>query len=154
MKTIDQWLGEYGESHKNPTNKLIHWICVPSIVFSILLMLLAIPVPSFFNQFSLDWSKIIIILAIAYYMFLSTSLALGMTFVFWLMTLLGDFIAETSAYPVWGIGVVLFILAWAGQFYGHKIEGKKPSFLKDIQFLLIGPVWLLSFIYKRLNIPQ
>jgi uncharacterized membrane protein YGL010W len=39
-----------------------------------------------------------------------------------------------------------------GQFIGHKIEGKKPSFFKDILFLLIGPLWLLSFIYKKVGI--
>ena len=48
--------------------------------------------------------------------------------------------------------LTIFIFSWAGQFIGHKIEGKKPSFLKDIQFLLIGPAWLLSFIYKKINI--
>ena len=46
----------------------------------------------------------------------------------------------------------IFIIAWIGQFIGHKIEGKKPAFFKDLQFLLIGPLWLLSFIYKKLNI--
>jgi uncharacterized membrane protein YGL010W len=48
--------------------------------------------------------------------------------------------------------VAIFIIAWIGQFYGHNIEGKKPSFLKDIQFLLIGPMWLMSFIYKKWGI--
>ena len=48
--------------------------------------------------------------------------------------------------------ITVFILAWIGQFIGHKIEGKKPSFFEDIQFLLIGPAWLLSFIYKKLGI--
>jgi uncharacterized membrane protein YGL010W len=49
--------------------------------------------------------------------------------------------------------VAIFIIAWIGQFYGHKVEGKKPSFLKDVQFLLIGPAWLLHFIYRKWNIP-
>ena len=42
----------------------------------------------------------------------------------------------------------LFVLAWIGQFIGHKVEGKKPSFFKDLQFLLIGPAWLMSFVYR------
>ena len=48
--------------------------------------------------------------------------------------------------------IIAFIVAWIGQFIGHKIEGKKPSFVEDIKFLLIGPAWLLSFVYKKLNI--
>ena len=50
------------------------------------------------------------------------------------------------------IYIVAFVLAWIAQFIGHEIEGKKPKFIEDIQFLLIGPAWLLSFIYKKLNI--
>ena len=56
------------------------------------------------------------------------------------------------SYPLWLISVIIFILSWAGQFYGHKIEGKKPSFFKDIQFLMIGPLWLLSKLYKKIGI--
>jgi uncharacterized membrane protein YGL010W len=54
-------------------------------------------------------------------------------------------------WPVWKICTVSFVLAWIGQFIGHKIEGKKPSFFKDVAFLLIGPAWLMSFIYKKLG---
>ena len=44
------------------------------------------------------------------------------------------------------------MLAWIGQFIGHKIEGEKPSFFEDLQFLLIGPAWLLGAIYQKLGI--
>jgi uncharacterized membrane protein YGL010W len=54
--------------------------------------------------------------------------------------------------PVWQTSLGLFVLAWIGQFIGHKIEGKKPSFFKDVVFLLIGPAWLMHFIYKKLDI--
>jgi len=50
------------------------------------------------------------------------------------------------------VSLGIFVIAWIGQFIGHKIEGKKPSFLEDLQFLLIGPAWLLHFIYKKLGI--
>ncbi len=50
------------------------------------------------------------------------------------------------------LSVAIFVLAWIGQFIGHKIEGKKPSFLDDLRFLLIGPLFVLSFLYRRLNL--
>ena len=53
---------------------------------------------------------------------------------------------------LWKVSLIIFIIAWIGQFIGHKIEGKKPSFFQDIQFLLIGPAWLIGFIYRRFNI--
>ena len=48
--------------------------------------------------------------------------------------------------------MAIFVLAWIGQFIGHKIEGEKPSFFEDLQFLLIGPDWLLGAIYQKLGI--
>jgi uncharacterized membrane protein YGL010W len=58
-----------------------------------------------------------------------------------------------APWPLWQIAAVLFVLAWIGQFIGHKIEGKKPSFFKDLQFLLIGPAWLMSFVYRSAGLP-
>ncbi len=53
--------------------------------------------------------------------------------------------------PLWSVCAALFVLAWIGQFVGHAIEGKRPSFFKDVQFLLIGPLWLLADLYRRLG---
>ena len=54
--------------------------------------------------------------------------------------------------PLWQSSIVVFILAWAAQFYGHRVEGQKPSFLEDLQYLMIGPAWLMSFIYDKFGI--
>ena len=45
MKTAEEWIEEYGASHQNPTNKLIHWICVPLIMLSLLSLISIIPFP-------------------------------------------------------------------------------------------------------------
>jgi uncharacterized membrane protein YGL010W len=62
-------------------------------------------------------------------------------------------IVQSNYAPLWKVSVSIFVVAWIGQFFGHNIEGKKPSFLKDIQFLLIGPAWLMHFVYKQFGIP-
>lgn len=154
MRKLDKLLEEYGVSHKNPVNKLIHWICVPFIILSIIFLLGAIPAPEIMSNKGLNWAFVVMGAALFYYMFLSTSLALGMLIVFFIMAIIFEIVLESTSYPIWGIGLTIFVLAWIGQFYGHKIEGKKPSFLKDVQFLLIGPIWLLNSLYKRLGIPS
>lgn len=55
-------------------------------------------------------------------------------------------------YTVLPVSIALFVLAWMGQFVGHQIEGKKPSFFDDVRFLLIGPLFVLSFLYRRLRV--
>ncbi|WP_400191357.1 DUF962 domain-containing protein [Hymenobacter sp. B81] len=150
---LSSLLAEYGESHQNPTNKLVHWVCVPLIMFSLLGLLWAIPVPAAVQRLSpwLNWATLVMLLAVVYYLRLSVPLALGMVVVSTGMALLLRLVETQVALPLWIVCLVVFVLAWVGQFWGHKVEGKKPSFLKDVQFLLIGPLWLLHFIYRRLG---
>ncbi len=158
MKTIDQWLAEYQESHQNKTNKLFHWVCVPIIMWTVIALLWSIPhdylstmiggeAGTFFN-----WATIAMVLASMFYLRLSFTMFLGMTLVSVVMLIATYFIAQLTFAPLWAIALAAFVIAWIGQFIGHKIEGKKPSFFKDLQFLLIGPAWLLSFIYDKIGI--
>jgi len=152
MKTVNQWLNEYGQSHQNETNKSIHWICVPAIFFSIVGLFYCIKLPWIINGISINVAMILILLVTLYYLRLSAALGVGM-FLFGLIVLTLCYLIEQYV-PVslWLVCVIIFVLAWIGQFYGHNIEGKKPSFLKDLQFLLIGPMWLMSFIYRKAGI--
>ena len=150
MATIASLLAEYGESHQNPTNKLVHWVCVPLIMFSLIGLLWAVPVPGLVRNLSpwLNWGTLVMALALVYYVRLSSRLALGMVLVWAAMAMALRVVAGTAVLPLWAICLIIFALAWVGQFWGHKVEGKKPSFLKDLQFLLIGPLWLLHFGYR------
>src|SRR5262249_4651937 len=146
------WFEEYGESHENTTNKVIHWICVPSIAFSLLGLIGMIPQPALFGGLPfLSWPVVVVGLALVYYFILSPPLALGMVVVSVVMLGSLHHLANSGA-PILAISAGVFVSAWIGQFIGHKTEGKKPSFFKDIQFLLIGPIWLLGSVYRRLGI--
>lgn len=157
MRRIDALLSEYGESHQNETNKAIHWICVPLIFFSVVGLVASIPsgmVQNFLgtNPYA-NWATVVLVLAIVYYVTLSIPLSLGMM-LFSALCLFGvNYIVQLNIAPLWAVCLGIFVLAWIGQFYGHKVEGKKPSFFKDLQFLLIGPAWLMHFVYKKIGIP-
>jgi uncharacterized membrane protein YGL010W len=154
MRTVDQWFDEYGESHQHPRNKVLHWICVPIIVLSLAGMLWSLPAPDAFASISplLNWGSLLLVAGLVYYFVMSWSLALGM------VVFVGGIVAsilllERLPVSLWIVCIVLFVVAWIGQFIGHHYEGKRPSFFKDIQFLMIGPLWLLGFIYRKLRIP-
>jgi uncharacterized membrane protein YGL010W len=158
MRRIDQLLAEYGESHQNATNKAIHWICVPLIFFSVIGLVWSIPnglVQSWLGQGNpyANWATLVLIIVLVYYVTLSFTLGLGMALFCLFCLFLANLITQLNVAPMWAISIGVFVLAWIGQFYGHKVEGKKPSFFKDVQFLLIGPAWLMHFIYKRIGIP-
>lgn len=139
-RTIDVLLDQYAESHRNPTNELIHIVCVPVIVFTLLGILWAIhPVVALAAVAASLW----------YYNKLSRPFALGMLAMSLLML---GVLLSMPRFTVLPMSLSLFVVAWIGQFIGHKIEGKKPSFFDDLRFLLIGPLFVLSFLYRRLNL--
>lgn len=158
-KQVDIYFDKYAESHQNSTNELIHWICVPLIVFSLLGLVWAIPFPhiGFLGKYNgmFNWASFLIAFAIFYYYKLSPVLSylmllIVMAFCYVITVLEQWHVAGGPA--LWQSCLVIFVLSWVGQFIGHKIEGKKPSFLDDVKFLLIGPIWLLHFILLKLKI--
>ena len=159
-RPVDVLFDKYAESHQNSTNELIHWICVPLIVFSLLGLVWLIPFPqlAFLGEYQtfFNWASFVIAFAMYYYFTLSPTLFFmmiwvigGMSYVIVKLEMWEKYDGGPSA---WMIFASIFVLSWIGQFIGHKIEGKKPSFLDDVKFLLIGPIWLLHFVCKKVGL--
>ncbi|AJQ96385.1 DUF962 domain-containing protein [Gynuella sunshinyii] len=148
-KPIESWLAEYGESHQNKVNKFIHWICVPVIFWTLLALLWQLQLP---QSSYLNLATVLIVYGLFFYAHLSLRLMLGMLIISALSIALILWHERAVTLPLWKTATTLFVGAWIGQFIGHIVEGKRPSFFKDLQFLLIGPAWLMSFIYHRLGI--
>lgn len=153
MSKIDRLLGEYRESHQNETNQLIHNIFVPLIFLSAIGMLWDVKLPvhlDFLGGEQLNVSMIVAVAVFAYYLSLSFAVSVGIMVV----TLSGMAACYFYNGPIsiWLISLVIFVLSWAFQFVGHKIEGKKPSFFKDLEFFLVGPMWVLTKFYNKLGI--
>jgi uncharacterized membrane protein YGL010W len=158
-RKIDILFDKYGESHQNPRNELIHWICVPLIVFSLLGLAWAIPFPHLgilgrYNGF-LNWASFLIAFSVFYYYKLSPVMSYLMLVMIFIMTFFIVMLEKwqlNGGPAIWQVCGLIFLLSWVGQFVGHRIEGKKPSFLDDVKFLLIGPIWLLHFICKKVGL--
>ena len=153
MRSLAQWIADYQVCHNHPTNRLIHHICVPAIMFSLLGLLWPINLPldlglpdGFINV-----ATLLVVLVLIYYFMLSWRIALGMLVLVTLM--LGAVLYLWQMGMLLEISLSVFVVAWLGQFIGHHIEGKRPSFFEDLRFLLIGPLWVLVHLYEYLGIP-
>ena len=153
MRGTAYWLNEYAASHRHPVNKALHWICVPLIVWSLMGLLWSLPAPGRSELGYANWASYAVAAAVLYYAALSMPLALGVLPVLAAMLFSVDALSQLTHVPLWAISAAVFLVAWIGQFIGHGIEGKRPSFFKDVQFLLIGPIWLLADLYRRAGIP-
>lgn len=139
-KSLQSWLADYAVSHQHPINKKIHWLCVPTIFASILGMGMS---------WQAAFTLVLIALVMLFYLSLSTQLFIAMG-MFVLFCLAAIAILPFGFKFYFGV----FVVAWIGQFVGHKIEGKKPSFFEDLQFLLIGPAWVANSLSEKLAKPK
>jgi uncharacterized membrane protein YGL010W len=153
-RSMRDWLDSYSRDHQHPANQLLHWICVPLIVWSAIAMLWTIPVPqAWFRPGS--WAVLAIVLAFAWYWKHARRLAIAL-----LIVLLIFALPCNGALQQWGpgsllrLGIGVFVVAWIGQFIGHLIEGRRPSFLTDLAYLLIGPAWLMDKLLRRLGLRE
>jgi len=151
MKTLQQWFDEYAVSHQNETNISIHFICVPAIFFSIVGIFMSIPSLFLKKLFNLEnpllvnWATIALIFFLLFYLRLSFSMFLKML-LFSILCIIVNYYLSQYLHILY-TSISIFVIAWIGQFYGHKVEGAKPSFLKDLQFLLIGPAWVVKKMF-------
>ena len=153
MTPITTWFDNYSGDHRNATNQKIHVWCVPAILWSVIALLWTIPVPEALARPG-AWAGLAMAVTLVFYWRLSRSLALGMLVLF--VAFSGASVAISVALGMrmllW-IAIGVFVVAWIGQFVGHKIEGRKPSFLTDLSYLLIGPLWVLAKLYRKVGIP-
>ena len=139
MNKAEAMFDRYALHHRNPVNKAVHWICVPLIVWSLMgLLWSATPLATY----------LAIGAALAFYLWLSIPIALGMAAVLLAMLYALTFVGERTLL----VSAIVFVTAWIGQFVGHAVEGSRPTFVDDVRFFLVGPAWLLGFVYRRLGI--
>jgi uncharacterized membrane protein YGL010W len=139
LRRVDQLLAHYGASHQHPTNEVIHFVAIPLIMLSLIGLLYA----------AHPWAAYVFVLAsMIYYARLSLMFLITMFTLSFAMLAIVQAMGEQRL----GLCIGIFVVAWIFQFIGHKLEGKKPSFFEDIQYLWVGPLFVLSKLFLKLNI--
>jgi len=152
VRTAEEWFTSYSRDHQNATNRTIHWVCVPAILWAVIAALWTIPVPSAVGTPGL-WSWLAMTGALIFYLRMSRMLGLLMLVVFGLLGLLTNALYWTlGAMPLLAVAAGVFVVAWVGQFVGHFFEGRRPSFLTDLSYLMVGPAWLMSKLMRRAGV--
>jgi hypothetical protein len=138
-RRVDQLLAHYGQSHQNPGNEVIHLIAIPLIMLSLVGMLCAL---HHYIAYALVAASMVYYARLSWVFFITMTLWSALTFA-------GVFAMGSQVFPV---SLAIFIGAWVLQFIGHKMEGKKPSFFEDIQYLWVGPLFVLSKLFGKLGV--
>lgn len=144
-RSYADWMIEYEASHRHPVNRMIHKICVPLITLTIVGFMWLLPTPTFFQSiFFINWAHVFVLACLLFYLSLNFKMFLAMTIES--VVLLWICAALAAQGVLFKFCLVVFVVAWIFQFYGHRKEGRKPSFFQDVVFLLIGPMWVLRSV--------
>ncbi len=141
QRRVDQLLAHYETSHRNPTNERIHYTAIPLIMLTLLGMMYA----------ASPWLAYAFLAASLVYHLRLGSMRFTCTMTVLSLLMLVIIQALDAAGILLGTSVAVFVIAWVFQFIGHKIEGKKPSFLEDVQYLWVGPLFVLSKLFIKLG---
>lgn len=151
-RDVDRYLGNYSEDHRNAFNIKVHHVCVPLIVWSVVAALWVVPVPAGIGRPGL-WAALALVGAFGFYLRLSRPLAFATLLAFAALFAITELLYRTlGASGLLWTAVGVFVVAWIGQFIGHHVEGKRPSFFTDLVYLLIGPIWIVAKALRKLGI--
>lgn len=150
-RPVDRFFEAYSADHRDAVNQLLHVWCVPAIVWSLLALVYCIPLGEGAPTGLL--AAVLAVVAVAFWCWLSLPLGIGsgvaMAAAFWSVAALHDALGGGGLALV---GAAVFVAAWVGQFIGHHIEGRRPSFFTDLVYLMIGPVWVLAKAYRKASL--
>lgn len=150
---MQDWFDRFDRNHRNATNRLMQWLGVPAMLWSVIAALWVIPVPPSIGRPGF-WCGMAMVGAFAFYWRRSRPIGLAMLFVFIAFGLITELLYRwIGPHALLQFAGTIFVLAWIGQFIGRKIEGAKPSFFTDPAFLLMSPAWLAGKIMRRMKIP-
>jgi uncharacterized membrane protein YGL010W len=138
-RRVDALLAHYAESHRDPRNEAIHCVAIPLIMLSLVGLLYALH----------PWVAYAFVAAsLVYYARLSVVFLLTMA----VLTVVALVAVRAMGDRVLPISATIFVLAWIAQFVGHELEGRKPSFFEDLQYLWVGPLFVLALLFRKIKI--
>lgn len=150
-RAIDRYFASYSADHRHPLNQRIHVVAVPAILWSVVALVWCVPVFGTWTRTGI-WAALAMFAAWSFYNRLSRRLGLGMLALFFFCGCVCRLI-EMRVGPgvLLAAAAAVFVFAWVAQFVGHHYEGRRPSFLTDLVYLLIGPAWVMAKCYRRLG---
>ena len=150
-RSIDLHLARYADQYGGAHGRRIHGIAGFAILWSLVALLWCIPVPGTLAQTGI-WAALAMFFAWSYCYRLSRPLGLGMLAVFFvfgclcrlLEMRLGLTTLLWTAMAVWVAGLIALLA-------GFRIEGRRPGRFTGPAGLLVGPLWVLASLYRRMG---
>ncbi|WP_233632659.1 hypothetical protein [Parapedobacter sp. ISTM3] len=161
-RQVDTYFEVLDKAYQHPTNRIIQWVAIPLFSFAVLGMVWMVPFPEIaflkkhgYDMF-LNWGSFFIAAMIYYYLRLAPTLSYAAlltvgVFSFFIVQL--EYVEQAGGPAVWLVCAVLLLIALAALSVGKSMERTQAPFHTFWRLLVLGPIWLWHFVFRKLNIP-
>jgi uncharacterized membrane protein YGL010W len=154
------YFGQFDVTHKQRANRLLHFVCVPLMVFGILTLTWAFPFPQlgFLKAYNgyFNWASFVIAFWVYYVLKQSPLLSYIMLFIMFAFSYLVMQLQnwdKSGGLPLIWTGTIIIALAALGQYLGSIKEGR-ASWQIDRKLFLIAPLWVLHQLMSRVGVSK
>ena len=145
MQPLEQPMGMYTAYHRHPLNRVIHFIMVPAIVWSLLVWTDLVPL---FTISGIDITLAFVLMGalLVWYLMMDFALGVASVAVFTVLLVTAISLNETvGAATAAGIAGIVFVASWVFQFLGHGVwEKRRPALMDNALQVLIAPMFLVA----------
>ena len=135
-------LASYGRCHRDPRNRRTHYFGVPAIIYAVL-----IPLALHVNTVAgmpLRLDRIVVAVAAPGYVALDLGLGSSLTLALALLAAAAEATCALGPSRALATAGAVFVLGWALQLLGHRLEGNRPALLTNLAQILVAPLVLTA----------
>jgi uncharacterized membrane protein YGL010W len=152
MKTLAEHMAFYGSYHRDPRNRLTHFVGVPAIIFAVLipLSLNLVTLGDLTATPAMIWAGVMSL----YYIKLDAAIGIAMALLFVPLLWAAGAVAAFGPGSAWTVAGIVFVLGWVVQLIGHKFEGNKPALTANLFQTLVSPIFLTAELFFALGLKR
>jgi len=146
---MEELLSRYSNDHRHIWNQRIHKIAVPALLASSVGMFTTL------GRFFLPEIRLLsggnlqIVFMLIWYGVLDRRLPRVMAPLLFGAAALITYIDRNHGDLLWPLCLGVFFMGWIFQFIGHRLEGNKPAFFSEFNYLMVGPMWVMITLRRR-----
>jgi uncharacterized membrane protein YGL010W len=144
MKTLTEQMSVYAAYHNDATNKAIHFLFVPLIIWSAMGLLVQLGAVQL-GTLAVTAAHVIAAILLAYYLSLDFPLGVAMVFLFTLMLVTVLQVQTALGAEAWMLFTAVFVGSWIAQLVGHAaFEHRKPALADNVLQVFVAPIFVMA----------
>jgi|ERR1700746_613262 uncharacterized membrane protein YGL010W len=144
-------LAAYAQYHRDPYNCATHYVGIPMLFLAVILPLEALRVHT--GRHEIPLAIILTLPAIMGWIWLDLGVGATLFAILCPLFVVSELVVRHGFALTWWTTAILFGIGWLFQLLGHStFEHRRPAFVDDLSFTLIGPMFVAAKLLVSLGL--